>query len=74
MSTETNKNFPQAINEWEVATMLGMSVSWVRKARQKGGGVPYHKNGKSVRYHIPDVEEFQRSTLRRNTSDSGPNN
>lgn len=72
MSSDTNQDFPQAINEWEVAARLGMSVSWVRKARQKGGGVPYHKNGKSVRYHIPDVEEFQRGTLRRNTSDDGP--
>lgn len=72
MSTNTNENIPQAISEWEVAARLGMSVSWVRKARQKGGGVPYHKNGKSVRYHISDVEEFQRSTLRRNTSDNGP--
>jgi lipoate-protein ligase B len=72
MSSDINQDFPQAINEWEVAVRLGMSVSWVRKARQKGGGVPYHKNGKSVRYDIPDVEEFQRSTLRRNTSDNGP--
>lgn len=72
MSADINDNFPLAITEWEVAKILGMSVSWVRKARQKGGGVPYHKNGKSVRYYIPDVEEFQRTTMRQNTSDCGP--
>ena len=72
MNTNSNQDFPQAINEWDLASRLGMSVSWVRKTRQKGGGVPYHKNGKSVRYYLSDVEAFERSTLRRNTSDCGP--
>ena len=63
------------LNEKEVAEILGMSVWWVRRKRQTGGGVPYIKMSPGerggVRYEIETVEAFKRSRVQRSTCDQG---
>lgn len=49
----------QMLTEKELASRLNMSVQWVRAARQKGSGPKVTKIGRSVRYHIDDVEKFE---------------
>ena len=52
MQTTFTKTF---LNEKELATYLGVSISWVRKCRYTDEGVKFKKFGRSVRYHIDDV-------------------
>ena len=51
-----HKTLPKSfLNEKELATYLGVSISWVRKCRYTDEGVKFKKFGRSVRYHIDDV-------------------
>ena len=59
-------------DECELAERLNMSVKWVRKMRDIGGGVPFHKFGSRVRYSITDILEFEANSRRSSTSDPGP--
>lgn len=59
------------LTEKEVATRLGISVRTLQKARWQGGGVPFRKFGRSVRYHDNDVRNYETACLRVSTSDSG---
>lgn len=54
-----------------VARILGVSVSYLNKARMSGEGPPFHKFGRTVRYCIPDVIAWAVSRTRRSTSDPG---
>jgi hypothetical protein len=54
-----------------VARILGVSVSYLNKARMSGGGPPFHKFGRTVRYQIPEVLTWAESRVRTSTSDSG---
>jgi hypothetical protein len=54
--------------EGEVAKRLNISLKWLQKMRRENVGIPYHKFGKSVRYAIVDLLEFEASTLRRSGS------
>jgi hypothetical protein len=38
------------LTELEAAPILGVSVHWLRKKRSQGGGPPYIKYGRAVRY------------------------
>lgn len=53
-----------------VAEMLGVSESWLEQIRLKGGGPPYFKFGKSVRYRIEDVEAWVAAQRRVSTSEA----
>lgn len=46
------------MNEVEVSEITGMSLSWLRKCRMRGEGIPYSKVGRSVRYKADDVSRF----------------
>lgn len=46
------------LNEKEVSNQTGLSVSALRKHREKNFGIPYYKLGKLVRYKEEDVIEF----------------
>ena len=48
---------------------LGISESWLRKARITGGGPDYLKFGGSVRYHVPSLGEWAREQVRSSTSE-----
>jgi hypothetical protein len=55
----------------ETARRLGVSSSFLNKARIAGDGPPFHKFAKAVRYSWPSVLAWAASRQRRSTSDSG---
>lgn len=59
------------LTEDELATRQNRSVKTIQTERQKGGGVPFRKFGRAVRYHIADVEAWEAQSIRRSTSDTG---
>jgi len=61
------------MTERETATVVGMSVHWLRRKRWQGGGIPYVKMGKggAVRYTEESVQQFIQSHFRTSTSDTG---
>lgn len=62
----------QLINEREAATLLHLSVKCLQGWRVRGGGPPFVKLGRSVRYEVPALEAFVQEAVRRSTSDLGP--
>jgi len=50
-----NQSQKKYFTEQELASHLGVSVSWVRKCRYTGEGVKYKKFGRCVRYAVTDV-------------------
>jgi hypothetical protein len=58
------------VRQKDVAEVLCMTESWLEQKRLRGGGPPYYKIGKNVRYKISDVYEWAELQLRTSTSDS----
>jgi hypothetical protein len=55
----TNENIPQnRIKERDAARYVGMSVPYLRLARMNGGGPPYLKISRSVRYDVRDLDRW----------------
>ncbi len=46
------------INDKEAARRVGVSVAWFQQKRTTGGGPPYIKVGRSVRYRISDLNHW----------------
>jgi hypothetical protein len=46
------------LREKDLYIEYGLSISWQRKMRRLGGGPPFLKIGKMVRYRRADVEAF----------------
>jgi hypothetical protein len=63
----TNSEFVDVI---EVARRLDVSVSFLNKARVFGGGPPYVKIGRNVRYDWPATLEWARARTRNSTSEN----
>lgn len=61
----------QWLTEIDAARRLGMSRKWLQKTRLSGHGPLFAKFGSAVRYSLRDIEEYERSCLRRSTSDDG---
>jgi hypothetical protein len=59
------------LTEKQAANALAVSVVMLRKWRLRGGGPPFAKLGRSVRYRVQDLEDFAARNLRRSTSDPG---
>lgn len=59
------------LTEKQAAERLNMSVKWLQKERLRGGALPFAKFGSAVRYSMADIEEFERRSFRRSTSDDG---
>jgi hypothetical protein len=59
------------LNEHELADRLGMTVKWLQKMRLLGGGIPFHRFGRAVRYSIEDIERYEAASRRSSTSDPG---
>src|SRR5579862_2169048 len=55
----------------EAAYLAGLSVRTFEALRLRGGGPPYVKLGRAVRYRRGDVLAWTAAKLRRSTSDSG---
>lgn len=58
------------LNEKQVAEMIGKSVAWLQRARWAGGGIPYRKIGRNVRYIESEVLEWLEQNARKYTSTS----
>lgn len=55
--------------ERQVAPHLGVTVRALQSWRLTGGGPPYVKIGRSVRYRPSDIKRFVDERVRRTTSD-----
>jgi hypothetical protein len=58
------------LNEKQLAERWGVSVRTLQAARVKGGGVPFVRIGRAVRYRLEDVLAYEQARLRTNTSDT----
>lgn len=58
------------IAETEASRITGMSVAWFQRMRWAGGGIPYTKLGRAVRYKQSDVFSWMESHKRASTSDT----
>ena len=59
------------LTEPQLAERHQRSVKTLRNERLKGGGVPFLKIGRHVRYRMVDVLAFEASHRRLSTSDDG---
>lgn len=62
------------LDERSLAARLGVSVKWLQKMRYTGGGIPYRKFGRAVRYPLSAVIAYEAQSLRLSTSDDGNSN
>jgi predicted DNA-binding transcriptional regulator AlpA len=53
----------------ETATSLGISLSWLAKARLRGDGPAYIKIGRTVRYSMSAIRDYLRARMRLSTSE-----
>ncbi len=73
--TEQPGNLPDTFfTESELATRQQRSVKTLRNDRLRGGGIPFVKLGRLVRYRLSDIEMWEKANLRRSTSDVGGEN
>ena len=59
---------PARLNEKQLAERWGVSVRTLQAARVKGSGVPFVRIGRSVRYRLEDVLDYEQARLRTSTS------
>lgn len=59
------------LTEQETSARLNISKKWLQKARIEGGGPRFAKFGGAVRYSIADLQDFEKSSVRKSTSDVG---
>ena len=62
----------QLLDEKQAAALLKLSVKCLQGWRVRGGGPPFVKLGRAVRYEVPALEAFIQEAVRRSTSDPGP--
>jgi hypothetical protein len=55
----------------QVSNIIGRSVHTLEKDRLDGGGPPYVKMGRLVRYRPADVRAYLAKRVRRSTADPG---
>jgi predicted DNA-binding transcriptional regulator AlpA len=61
---------PEQITERQASKKYGYSCAWFQKKRWEGGGPPYRKIGRSVRYPTKELAEwFSSFGLQRSTSE-----
>lgn len=46
------------VNEIEASTIIGLSRSWLQKARVNGDGPPFVKRGRAVRYSLQKLIDY----------------
>jgi predicted DNA-binding transcriptional regulator AlpA len=59
------------LNETQAAELLGLSVRTLQNWRLRGGGPPYQKLGRAVRYSLIKLRQWIAEGSRSNTSDPG---
>ncbi len=53
----------------ETATFLRVSVSWLAKARMTGGGPPFRRVGRLIRYDRTELERWLKGNGHHSTSE-----
>ncbi|RYF47742.1 MAG: DNA-binding protein [Cytophagaceae bacterium] len=59
----------QLVDEKELACILAQSPRTLQAQRLRGGGIPYIKIGRSVRYDLQDVNQFLAAQRRASSSE-----
>ena len=59
------------LNTAQAADYLGLSISFLNKARLTGSGPTYRKIGRNVRYEPTELDGWLTSKRRRSTCDAG---
>ena len=60
---------PTLLTELQLASRWLISVKTLQNARVVGGGLPYIKIGRAVRYRLIDIEAFETANIRSSTSE-----
>ena len=60
---------PAALDTEAAARYIGLAVSTLEKLRVSGGGVPFVKLGRAVRYRVCDLDEYLASRVVVSTSE-----
>lgn len=58
----------------ELEHMLGVSRGWAAKDRCGEARIPHVAIGRSRRYRLADIQRFIETSIRKSTSDPGPQN
>jgi predicted DNA-binding transcriptional regulator AlpA len=64
-----NNEMDPLMHPAQVATLLGVSISWLAKSRLNGTGPRFIKIGRAVRYAMSAVREYILSRQRGSTSE-----
>ncbi len=62
----------ELLTEQQVAALLHVKVKGLQAWRSRGGGPPFIKLGRCVRYRLEDLDAFLTASRRASTSDHGP--
>jgi hypothetical protein len=68
-STREINTMERQLTPKEAAQFLRVSPSWLAKERMRGGGPPFAKFGRSVRYGEGDLRHYVKSRRRLSTSE-----
>jgi Helix-turn-helix domain len=68
-STEDNRRLDKLLTENEAAELRRQSVRTLQAERLRGGGCPFVKLGRSVRYRLSDVQQFIHTRIRNSTTE-----
>lgn len=60
------------VTEAQAVEITGMSLAWFRKKRQTGGGIPYSKMGRNVKYELSDIYAYMEERKVASTSKHKP--
>ena len=66
----TFSSFERLLTPLETATALGLSLSWLAKARLRGDGPLYIKLGRAVRYRESAIRDYLKARTRTSTSEN----
>lgn len=67
MHTHIHTN-AKLLNQKQVAEIIGLSEAWLERKRWEGGGIPYRKLGRCVRYDERDVLEWIEAHSKQNST------
>lgn len=70
-STAVRDSWPEWMQPEAAADYVDSSTSTLSKLRLRGGGPPFCRIGRAVRYRRSDLDEWLLATSRRSTSDAG---
>ena len=69
LDNKEKENTMTLLNEKQAASMLGLSVFTLQKARRTGGFIPFLKIKSAIRYDKADIDRYIESQKFRTTSE-----